>query len=98
MGRATLLTVFDSRGVLKTAGVAGAVFVALGTITAFWENPLFFRMTPTQIAEAQKMAREWRAAKRYRTAGEPPDSPLRVIPFLDVEVREACPNLTTLRR
>ena len=32
--------------VLKGAAVAVASFVALGTVTALWENPLFFRMTP----------------------------------------------------
>ncbi len=77
MGRATLLTVFDSRGVLKTAGIAGAAFVALGTVTALWENPLFFRMTPAGWVEIGLLAIQsvllglYFALRRIRCAARP---------------------------
>lgn len=32
---------------LKGGLIAALIFAALGTVTALWENPFFFRMTPT---------------------------------------------------
>ena len=34
------------RRVLLSLGVAAGSFVALGTVSALWDNPLFIRMTP----------------------------------------------------
>lgn len=35
-----------NRRLLAAAGVAAGAFIALGTVAALWENPLFIRMTP----------------------------------------------------
>ena len=32
---------------LKAGLIATLAFAALGTVTVLWENPIFFRMTPT---------------------------------------------------
>lgn len=33
--------------IFKGGLIAAVIFIALGTITALWDNPFFFRMTPT---------------------------------------------------
>ena len=33
--------------IFKSGLIAAIVYVALGTVTALWDNPFFFRMTPT---------------------------------------------------
>jgi len=33
--------------ILKGSSIAALTFALLGTITALWQNPFFFRMTPT---------------------------------------------------
>jgi len=45
----TLKIAADSRYLLflKASLIAALAFAALGTVTALWENPIFFRMTPT---------------------------------------------------
>jgi hypothetical protein len=41
---------------LRSAGIAVAAFVVLGTVAALWENPLFVRMTPTSGLEVALLA------------------------------------------
>ena len=70
-------TAFDARGLLKAAGIAGAAFVALGTVTALWENPLFVRMTPAGTVEIGLLAIQsvllglYFAVRRTRCAARP---------------------------
>lgn len=42
--------------VLKGALIAGAMFAALGTISALWSNPIFIRMTPAGWTEIAALA------------------------------------------
>jgi len=37
----------SGRDLARGAAAAAAMFVALGTVAALWNNPLFMRMTPT---------------------------------------------------
>ncbi len=37
----------STKDVARGLAVAAAMFVALGTVAALWDNPLFMRMTPT---------------------------------------------------
>ncbi len=41
---------------LKGVAVAAAAFVALGTVAALWDNPLFVRMTPAGDSEIALLA------------------------------------------
>ena len=41
---------------LKCGLIAALVFAALGTVTALWTNPFFFRMTPTSGFEITLLA------------------------------------------
>ncbi|MCH7882419.1 MAG: hypothetical protein IIB69_12795 [Proteobacteria bacterium] len=41
---------------LKGGFIAALTFVALGTVTALWENPFFIRMTPTGGFEISLLA------------------------------------------
>ena len=36
----------SARGLARGSAVAAAMFVALGTVAALWDNPFFMRMTP----------------------------------------------------
>lgn len=40
-------TPVSTRDVARGLAVAAAMFAALGTVAALWQNPLFMRMTPT---------------------------------------------------
>lgn len=42
-----MMTTVSTKDVARGLAVAVAMFVALGTVSALWENPLFMRMTPT---------------------------------------------------
>ncbi len=44
--------------ILKGLAVALGSFVALGTVAALWENPLFVRMTPAGDLEVVLLGRE----------------------------------------
>ncbi len=41
---------------ITAVAVATGTFLALGTVTALWENPLFIRMTPAGMAEIALLA------------------------------------------
>jgi hypothetical protein len=41
---------------LKGVATAAAAFVALGTVSALWDNPLFVRMTPSGDLEIVLLA------------------------------------------
>lgn len=41
------MTTVSARDVARGLAVAAAMFVALGSVSALWANPLFMRMTPT---------------------------------------------------
>ena len=42
-----MTTVISARDLARGAAAAAAMFVALGTVAALWNNPFFMRMTPT---------------------------------------------------
>ena len=41
------MTSISARDLARGVAAAAAMFVALGTVAALWNNPLFMRMTPT---------------------------------------------------
>ena len=41
---------------ITAVAVATGTFLALGTVTALWENPLFIRMVPAGTAEISLLA------------------------------------------
>lgn len=43
-------------GILKGMAVAGTSFLALGTVAALWENPIFIRMIPAGTVEITLLA------------------------------------------
>jgi hypothetical protein len=45
------MTRLSGTGVARGTGIALAMFAALGTVAALWENPLFMRMTPAGALE-----------------------------------------------
>ncbi len=83
---------FDVTAVLKGSAIAIATFVALGTVTALWENPLFFRMTPAGPWEISLLALQsmllgaFFSIRRSACAGKPAGAG-SVLAFIGV----ACP-------